>query len=186
MIDEAGGSAQVFGMSSGAVLAMHAAAAGLKIRRLALYEPPFIGGGVGHQPPADHVVQLQRLIAQGRRGDAVRFWSHKVVGMPAVIVALLPLTPMWRKLKAVAHTLPYDAALMGDFILPAGIGKAISVPTLVIGGEKSPDNLRRGVQATVNLVRNSGFRELPGQTHNVSVKVLTPVLEAFFSGTTGG
>jgi hypothetical protein len=99
-----------------------------------------------------------------------------------------PSTPLSLLLAPHFSMFTYDRRGRG----PSGDSAAYAVereiedPTLVIGGQKSPDNLRRGVQATVNLVRNSGFRELPGQTHNVSVKVLAPVLEAFFSGTAGG
>ena len=115
LIDEAGGSAFVYGTSSGAALALAAAARGLKIEKLALYEPPFMVDESGRRPPADHQTQLRQLIASGRRGDALRFFMTRVVGMPALFVWPMRLMPMWSKLEAVAHTLPYDAAVKAEW-----------------------------------------------------------------------
>jgi pimeloyl-ACP methyl ester carboxylesterase len=87
LINEAGGTAFVFGMSTGTVLALKAVASGLNIKKLALYEPPFMVDDSGHRPPADHEAQLTQLLSSGRRGDVVKFFMTKVMGMPAVIVA---------------------------------------------------------------------------------------------------
>jgi pimeloyl-ACP methyl ester carboxylesterase len=79
--------------------------------------------------------------------------------------------------------LPYDAAIMGDFSLPAGRLKSVTTPTLAIGGEKSDARLRAAVTAVAEALPNSRRRELPGQTHNVKADVLTPVLVEFFAAT---
>src|SRR5258707_8192870 len=88
LIHEAGGSAFVYAISSGAALALEAAASGLSIKRLALYEVPFMVGTPAHVPPAHHHEQLVRLIAQGRRGDAVKFYMKDVIGMPGWLVSI--------------------------------------------------------------------------------------------------
>ena len=180
LIGEAGGSASVFGTSSGAALALAAAASGLNIRKLALYEPPFVAGESDHGPPADSEAQLKRLIAEGRRGDAVKFFMVDMVGMPAIFACVMRLLPIWPKLKAVAHTLPYDAAVMGDFSLPRKRAASVTVPTVVIGGEKSPVALRNAASAVAEAIPGARRLTLKGQTHNVSVKVLAPVLIEFF------
>ncbi|HEY4655136.1 MAG TPA: alpha/beta hydrolase [Cyclobacteriaceae bacterium] len=183
LISAAGGSASVFGMSSGAVLTLRAAASGLKISKIALYEPPFVVNRKnGHQPPSDHTAHLTELIAVGRRSDAVRYYLVKVMGMPALFFHVMRLMPMWPKMKAIASSLPYDSAIMGDFGFPADLISAVTTPALVSGGAKSPALLREAVQAVAETLPNAQRRVLAGQTHNVSVKVLAPVLIEFFKG----
>ena len=181
LIAQAGGSASVFGISSGAALALAAAARGANIKKLALYEPPFVAVSSARTVPSDSAAQLSRLIALGRRGDAVKFFLEDMVGMPAIFAYIMRVLPVWPKLKAVAHTLPYDAAVLGDFSLPKERAASVSVPTLAIGGEKSPVELRSAVSALAQTVPRAKLRMLKGQTHNVSVKVLAPVLVEFFS-----
>lgn len=181
LIHEAGGSASVFGTSSGAALALAAAANGAKIKKLALYEPPYVAGRrKGRSAPPDSEAQLKRLVAEDRRGDAVKFFMVDMVGMPAIFTYIMRVLPIWPKLKAVAHTLPYDAAVLGDFSLPKARAASVAVPTLVIGGEKSPVELRGAVSAVAEAIPGAKLRMLKGQTHNVSVKVLAPVLVDFF------
>jgi pimeloyl-ACP methyl ester carboxylesterase len=186
LIKEAGGSASVFGMSSGAALALKAAAAGLTIKSLALFEPPYVAEFKDSlQPPSDHVEQVTQLISLDRRSDAVKFYMTKVMGMPALFVGIMQLLPMWSKLKSVANTIPYDATIMGDFHLPTREVASITAPLLAIGGKKSPKNLLSAVQAVKNALPHAEQRILEGQTHNVSMKVLAPVLEEFFKAHSG-
>jgi pimeloyl-ACP methyl ester carboxylesterase len=180
LIHEAGGSAFVYGVSSGAALALEAAARGLRIRKLALYEPPFVVATNGRRP-ADHVAQLSHYISADRRGDAVKYFMTKMVGMPGLFVFPMRLLPMWSKLEAVAHTLPYDAAIVLDETLLGERAARVGVPTLVIGGEKSPPGLRHAVQATGAVVPGAERRFLKGQTHNVSPQALAPVLMQYFA-----
>lgn len=180
LITEAGGSANVFGMSSGAVLALEAAASGLSIDKLALYEPPFMDDEDRRRRPADHQAQLVGMIATGRHSDAVRFYMTKVIGMPAMLVTAMRLFPMWKKLQAVAPSLRYDSAVLGDFSLPVQRVASIRTPTLVAGGAKSPPLLRDAVAAVASTLPNAQHRLLAGQTHNFSAKALAPVLAGFF------
>ena len=180
LIAAAGESASLFGASSGAVLAMAAAASGLNVKRLAMYEPPLVAGGGGHLPPADSESQLRRLVAEGRPCDAVKFFIVDIVGMPAISIWIMRMLPIWPKLKAVAHTLPYDAAILGDFSVSSKATAAVKAPALVIGGERSPVELRSAVSAVADAVPGSMRQMLKGQTHNVSVKVLAPALMEFF------
>ena len=185
LIAAAGGTASLFGASSGAVLALAAAASGLNVKKLAMYEPPLVAGAGGHRPPADSEAQLTRLVAEGRRGDAVKFFIVDMVGMPAISTYIMRILPIWTKLKAVAHTLPYDVALLGDFSISSKRPGSVRVPTFVIGGEKSPVELRSAVSAVANAIPGAVLRMLKGQTHNVSVKALAPVLTEFFGSSSG-
>jgi pimeloyl-ACP methyl ester carboxylesterase len=182
LIQEAGGPVYVAGVSSGAALALAAAAAGLNIKKLALYEAPFMVDKSGHQPPPDAEVQLNAFIASGRRGDAVRFFMKDMVGIPAFFVFIMQIMPIFSKLKAVAHTLPYDAAIMGDFSLPVKKAASVKIPALVGGGEKSPASMKNAVRQLAEAIPGSELKMFKGQTHNISVKVLAPALIEFFKG----
>jgi pimeloyl-ACP methyl ester carboxylesterase len=181
LIREAGGSAFVYGISSGAALALQAAASGLRIEKLALYEPPFMVGNPAHVPPMDHQAQLARLIAEGRRGDAVKFYMKDVIGMPGWLVTVFRFLPMWSRLKAVAPSLPYDSAIMGDFALPARRAASLTVPTLVISGAKSIPVLRDAAARLAEVIPGARSRTLAGQTHNAAAGSMAPVLQEFFA-----
>lgn len=180
VIQAAGGSAFVAGISSGAALALAGTAAGLNIKKLAMYEAPFMVDKTGHKPPKDSADQLTRMIAEGRRGDAVKFFMRDMVNVPGIAVFIMSIMPIFKKLKAVAHTLPYDAATMGDFSLPTQKAARVKVPALVGGGEKSPASMQNAVKQTAAAIPGSELKMFPGQTHNISMKALAPVLIEFF------
>jgi pimeloyl-ACP methyl ester carboxylesterase len=180
LIEVAGGSAYVAGLSSGAALALEAAAAGLGIKKVAAYEPPFTAAAGGRSEP-DHAGALRSLIAAGKRGDAVKYFM-RMVRVPGFVIFMMQLMPnVWPKLKAVAHTLPYDMAVMGDFTVPAARIASIRVPTLVMDGEKTQPRLQRAVDEVARALPSAKRRTLKGQTHNVSAEVLTPELVQFFA-----
>jgi pimeloyl-ACP methyl ester carboxylesterase len=180
MLHAAGGRAHVFGTSSGAALALAGAAAGLPIERLALYEPPYMVGEGGHRPPKDHREQARALVDAGKRSAAVTYFMVDVVGMPRPLAWIFRLMPFWQKLKATAHTLPYDLEIMGDFTFPEAKARSIPVPTAAISGEKSPPVLQRATLAVADANSRVRHITLPKQSHNVSMKVLAPVLIQFF------
>lgn len=185
VIDAAGGSACVLGHSSGAVLALRAAAAGIPITKLAVYEPPFIVDD--SRPPAPHnsVAHLEELVAQGRRGDAYAFFMTEVVGVPTEVVDGMRPTPIWQAMEAVAHTLGYDGRIMGDTMsgkpLPAEPWNAITVPTLVLDGGASPEFMHKGADSLASHMPNAERKTLPGQDHGPADDVLAPVITAFFT-----
>jgi pimeloyl-ACP methyl ester carboxylesterase len=181
LITEAGGAAYVFGISSGAALSLAAAAKGLNITKLALYEPPFEVPGATDGAPKDMLPQLKTMVAEDRRGDAVKYFM-KVVGVPSFGIFVMTLLPIWKKLKAVAHTLPYDITILDGFTLPENRAKAIKVPTLVAAGTKTSEPLKRSVKRLSELIPDNQFKMLDGQTHNVSEKAIGPILIEFFKG----
>jgi pimeloyl-ACP methyl ester carboxylesterase len=181
LIQVAGGSAFVSGVSSGAALSLAAAASGLNIKKLALYEAPFMVDKTGHLPPPDSQAQLKAMIAANRRGDAVKFFMKDMVGVPSFVVFIMSIMPIFKKLKAVAHTLPYDAAVMGDFSLPTKKAAAVKTPTLVGGGLKSPASMQMAVKQLAEAIPSSELKMFTGQTHNISMKALAPALIEFFN-----
>jgi pimeloyl-ACP methyl ester carboxylesterase len=188
LINEAGGSAYVYGISSGAALALEAAARGLSISKLAVYEPPFIVDD-SHPPVSENYIRsLTGLIEQDRRGEAVKLFM-KVVGVPTIAIAMMRFMPAWSKLKAVAHTLPYDFTILADNQkgkpLRAAGWASVTAPTLVMSGGKSDAWIRNAAQAVVYALPNAKQRTLEGQTHNVAPRALAPVLQEFFSAEHG-
>jgi pimeloyl-ACP methyl ester carboxylesterase len=181
LIEAAGGSAYVFGASSGAALGMEASATGLPITALAMYEPPFVAAET-NTAEADHLAHLKQLVAADRRGDAVRYFMKDMVRAPKVMVAMMQLmVPIWSKLKAVAHTLPYDAAILGDWSVPVQRAAQVRVPTLVANGAKTDPRLRRAAKLVSAAIPGAEYTELEGQTHNASAAALAPMLANFFS-----
>jgi pimeloyl-ACP methyl ester carboxylesterase len=156
------------------------------VDRLALYEPPFMVDASRRLPPADFAERLDELVAWDRRGDAVKHYLKEGMGVPAIFVTLMRFTPFWSKLKAVAHTLPYDWAVMGDTMagrpLAAGEWASVRTPTLVLAGEKSDERLRLAAEALAAVLPDARHRLLGGQSHNVSMPALAPVLDEFFGG----
>jgi pimeloyl-ACP methyl ester carboxylesterase len=181
VIQAAGGEANVWGSSSGAVLCLRAAAAGLPMTKLALWEPPFIPEGVP-RPPDDQVEQYERMVAEDRRGDAVEYFMTKVVGMPAEFAANGRTQPWWGATEAIAHTLAYDARIMGDYRIPLDLAGSIQTPTLVVAGGADMPWMRDTAQALADAIPAGEARFLDGQGHDVDMTILAPVLADFFNG----
>ena len=181
LIAAAGGSASVFGYSSGAVLAVKAAASGLAITNLVLYEPPFRADNSYPALPADLAEQLAELISAGRRGDAVELYQTKAVGIPEDVVAQLRHAPFRPGLEAIAHTLVYDAKIVGDLSLPAELIAAAGMPSLVISGEQSSPFMRAAAHALAAALPNGRLCSLPGQGHDISPEATAPVMAEFLA-----
>ncbi|MFI7588285.1 alpha/beta fold hydrolase [Spongisporangium articulatum] len=181
----AGGEADVYGISSGAALSLDAAAAGIGVRRLAVYEAPFIVTADGPVRDPELIEKTETLVAQGKRGAAVRLFM-RTVGVPAPFVWLMGLFPMWRTMTGIAHTLPYDYRQLrpetgrGE-ALSADRWRGLSVPTLSMAGGKSPQYMRDAMQAVDGLLSDSRYETLPGQTHMLKPEALAPRLKEFFA-----
>jgi pimeloyl-ACP methyl ester carboxylesterase len=181
MADAAGGSAYLYGSSSGAALALEAACqlGGAVITKLALWEPPYIPDGFP-KPPADTAKTYTDLVAQGRRGDAVEFFMGKVVGLPPEFITQMRASPFWAQQEALAHTLAYDATVMGDYTLPVGRVAEVNIPTLVLAGSASMPFMPVTARAIVEHLPNGQQRMLEGQRHDVAAEALAPALIEFF------
>lgn len=181
LIDAAGGSAAVFGYSSGATLALKAADHGLAILKLALYDPPFVVDDSYAPLPDDFPEQLAALIAAGKRGDAVELYQKVAVGIPDQVVAQMRHAPFRPALEALAHTLVYDATVIGDRTLPTDLASNVSTPTLVIDGENSPPIMHSAARALSDTLPDAQRRTLTGQSHDINPDVTAAVLEEFLS-----
>lgn len=184
VIDQAGGTACVFGASSGGNLALEAAAHGLAIAKLALWEPNFLVDDTRPPLPHDYVQQLTELVSSGRRGAAVELFLTKAVGLPAELVALMQQGPAWPAMEAEAHTLAYDGMVVGDSMsgkpLAAQRWAHVAAPTLVIDGGQTPW-LTAGAQAITDTLAHAKRRTLEGQPHDVAPGAIAPVLNEFFA-----
>ncbi|MFJ8073284.1 alpha/beta fold hydrolase [Streptomyces sp. NPDC096176] len=179
VIAEAGPGAAVHGMSSGAALALRAAAAGLPIAQLSLYEPPF-QTEPARRGNGEYVGRMKSLLAQGRRGDALAAFLG-AVGMPEEAVSGLRLLPLWTDMEALAHTLEYDHEVMGDGTVPTDLLASVAAPVMVVDGGSSPAGMREAARAVAEALPRGRHRTLTGQTHEVAPHVLAPTLMRFFT-----
>ncbi|HMA35008.1 MAG TPA: alpha/beta hydrolase [Chloroflexia bacterium] len=185
LLAEAGGTAYVFGHSSGAILALEAARLlAPAITKLAVYEPPFIVDDRTRPLPEDYVTRLAELVAADRRGAAVTYWMTTVVRVPDETLASMQNAPMWHAFEAMAPTLVYDATISADYVkgkpLPSGKWASVTIPTLVMDGGESPAMMHSAALALTAILPNAQHRRFPGQGHGVAAEVLVPVLVEFF------
>ena len=180
--EAAGGTAYLYGTSSGAALALEAARAlPGTITKLALWEPPYIIEGTRPLPPPNTAQIYRDFVAQGKRGDAVEFFMTKVVGLPPDFAAFARTQPWWPGQEAIAHTLAYDAEVMGDYSLPAERAAQISVPTIVLTGGASFPFMHATGEKLAEIIPNAQYQLLEGQQHNVDPAVIGPALTSFFN-----
>jgi len=163
----------VFGYSSGATLALRAAAHSIAVSHLALYDPPPAGAKAGQLAP-----QLSELIAAGRRGEAVELFQTEAVGIPASVVAQMRKAPFRPALEKMAHTLVYEWTILRS--LPTVLIASVRVPTLVIDGERSPEAVWQAAQSLAEALPEGRYRNLKGQGHDIVPAVVATVLQEFF------
>jgi pimeloyl-ACP methyl ester carboxylesterase len=184
IIDVAGGSAFVYGISSGGALALEAATRLSSVRRLALYELPFVTDDSRTPVPSDFADHMAALVGSGRPAEALRYFFTAGVALPPAMIAVMRLMPAWSKLKALAPSLPYDARIIrgtgSGGPLPDDRWSSVTTPTLVISGGKSPAWMQNSMRALAEVLPNARHRTLERQTHIVKPKALAPVLSEFF------
>jgi pimeloyl-ACP methyl ester carboxylesterase len=182
LITEAGGSACVYGISSGACLVFEAARMlSGRIAKLALYEPPYNADPESIRRFMDYRTRLGEVLAEGRRGDAVELFM-RLVGASDEGVSQTRQSPMWPIFEVVAPTLPYDAAAMGDSSVPTERAASVTAPTLVLDGGTSFPFMHATAVGLAGALPNGQQRTLEGQSHDVSPEALAPVLQEFFKG----
>jgi pimeloyl-ACP methyl ester carboxylesterase len=185
LIDSAGGSAYVYGQSSGASLALQAAAAlGGKVRKLAIYEAPYSDAEGAAKEGKEFRVKLDALLAANRRAEAVTQFL-KFVGAPDDAIEKMKASPAWPGMVAMAPTIAYDCDVVGDDrSVPVGIAAKVKSPTLVMDGGASlgPMPFMRPTADTLaRTIPGAQRRIVEGQAHDVSAKVLAPILLKFFT-----
>jgi pimeloyl-ACP methyl ester carboxylesterase len=181
LIDEAEGSAFLFGISSGAALALEAALKlGSKVTKLAMYEAPYNDDEDAKQAWRTFRQELTETLAANRRGDAVGlFMSLLGAGEHLEEMRQYPMWPMW---EAIAPTIAYDAAAVGeDASVPAEKAAGLRVPALIMDGELSYPFMQISAKALAEAIPNAQHLTLQGQTHEVDPEAIAPVLVNFFT-----
>lgn len=186
LADAAGAPVYLYGTSSGAMLALRAAASGLDVKGMVLFEPPLALDGRHYPKPADFREQIDGFLKAGRRSQAAKLFM-KVVGMPAFAIFIMQLMPkVWRTLCRVAHTLPYDFALLGETQsggpLPPeleALMRSVGARTRLVVGGKSPPWMHHAAKVVAGHIPGATVEVLPGQAHNVAAKAVAPVITAF-------
>ncbi len=183
ILQAAGGSAFVFGVSSGAALAVEAAATLRGIRKLALYEAPFVVDNTHPPLPPAFIAEMKALVAADERGAAVKKFM-RLVGVPSIAIVGMSLMRFWKKLKAIAHTLANDLTIIEPYHqgmpLPRDRWSRATMPSLVMAGGKSPAYMQNGMRELATVLPNAQHLTLPGQTHMVKAPVVAPELVEFF------
>jgi pimeloyl-ACP methyl ester carboxylesterase len=180
LLDDAGGSGYLFGVSSGGALALQAAAklGPAKVTKLAIYDPPY------GQKAEDFATQKQRvneLVRTGEPGEAAAFFLS-AIGTPPEALEGMKRSPDWEAIRKIDFTLVYDYEVLGDGDAPQEVVKTIQVPTLVMTGEKSMDFMAAAADRLAALVPQSQRKTIKGQAHEVKAETTVPVLVEFFTG----
>lgn len=180
IIEHSGGEAFVFGMSSGGVLALKAAASNSYIKKIVIYEPPFRG------PDSPKLIDnflshLKDFIDAGDYSGAVEYFLVNSAGVPEQFIDGMRKSPIWGGFVVVAPTLIYDATIMGDCNIPAGAFSLINQPVLIVDGENSPNYWHKAMLSLKEVLPNCSLRTLKGQDHNVSPDVLAPIMMDFYN-----
>ncbi|RHA43712.1 alpha/beta fold hydrolase [Cellulomonas rhizosphaerae] len=182
LVDHLGANAILLGESSGAVLALEAALAGVPAAAVAAFEPPFIVDDGRPPLPADYVARLDAFAAGGDLLGALRYFSLEAVGLPPHVVDQMMASPFVAAVEPFAGTLRYDARIMGDTMdgNAAALERyvAIPVPVTLLVGESTFPFIRSGAVAFAEVVPGSTLVDVPGGDHQLPVGAVAPVLRS--------
>jgi pimeloyl-ACP methyl ester carboxylesterase len=179
LIAHAGGDVRLYGHSSGGVLALRATATAAEgaVARLAVYEPPF---AADRGAPPDTFDKVETMLADGRRGDAVEEFFRAGPQLSDAALARMRQAPVWPAFERIAHTLPYDMAVVGDGRVPVELAAGVRVPVLVMDGGLSPNWQQKAVSDLADALPDASHKRFEDQDHGVASAVLAPVLKRFF------
>jgi pimeloyl-ACP methyl ester carboxylesterase len=182
LVDQAGGSAYIYGISSGAALALEAAyRLDGKVKKMALYEPPYNDDESLRPASRQYTKDLTALLSAGRNGDAAELFM-RMVGMPEEQLAGMRQSPVWPVFEAVAPTLLYDDTALGkDRVVPVDRAASLKIPALVMNGGAGLPFMQTTASKLAGAIPGASYRSLEGQTHEVAADVLAPVLIDFFN-----
>ncbi|MFI7394120.1 alpha/beta fold hydrolase [Streptomyces tendae] len=181
LIEALGGEVSLYGMSSGGALALRAAASGLPVRRVAVYEVPYAVDDAAVRAGAEYTERLAEALGQGRRGDAVELFLRHT-GLGEEMIRGARQSPMWAGMESVAPSLAYDDAVLGDGRVPRSEISAINVPLLVLAGGASDAWWHAAARAIADAAPEGTYATVDRQTHMVEPGVLAPVLAEFLAG----
>jgi pimeloyl-ACP methyl ester carboxylesterase len=185
LVEDAGGKAMVFGISSGGVLSLDAAVVTPGLTKVGVYEPSLLVDDSRQPVAADYAEHLMTLAVEGKRDEAAEYFLTQAVGIPAEYVGSIKQDQAnWSGLTSVAHTIAYDAAFTGALMqgkpLPTDRWVKVTMPVLVADGGASEAWIHHGADALAQVLPHASRHTLEGQTHNVDPNVLAPILTDFF------
>lgn len=177
VIEHAGNKAFVYGVSSGGALALQSAVklGAAKVPRLAIYEAPY---GQDERAFKEQKERTNQLVQTGKPGDAAAFFFY-AIGTPPQALEDMKRSPSWDGIKKIDFTLAYDYAVLGNGSVPESI-KLITVPTLVLDGEKSLDFMHATANRIADLVPQAQRKTIKSQTHQAAPEAVAPLLTDFF------
>lgn len=179
LVEVTGGSASVFGYSSGAILALKAVADGVDVERLYLYEPPFRFDGAEPSPQADLPARLQALLDEGKPGDVVATFQIEAVGLPEDTVSSIRQSPIWPHLEAMAQSVVYDATISGTLMQPTVEMAAVAAPTLILQGAQTWSSLQDAAERLTDQLSNASRTVLPGTGHDIDAVSTAAAIRKF-------
>ena len=184
LINAAGGRVYLYGVSSGAALSLQATAklGSTKVQKLAIFEPPY---GQDKQAFDKQKLGVSERVKKGEPGEAAAFFLS-AIGTPAPALEKMKSSPEWEKIKKIDFTLAYDYKVLGDGTIPSDVVMAITIPTLVMDGEKSMDFMHATADNLATLIPAAQHKTLKGQMHQAKAEVVAPVLIEFFNGSLPG
>ncbi|WP_395574877.1 alpha/beta fold hydrolase [Streptomyces sp. BK79] len=180
VIEAVGGEVSLYGISSGGALVLRAAASGLPVRRVAVYEVPYAMDDAAARAGAEYRERLTAALGQGRHGDAVELFL-RLAGLGEEMIRGARQSPMWAGMESLAPSLAYDDAVMGDSRVPRADLASVTAPLLSLAGEVSDAWWHEAARAVAEAAPHGTYRALEGQTHRVEPGVLAPVLAEFFT-----
>jgi pimeloyl-ACP methyl ester carboxylesterase len=185
LVEDAGGKAMVFGLSSGGVVSLDAVALTPGMTKVGVYEPALIVDDSRQPVAADYTEHLTTLAAEGKRDEAVAYFLTQAVGIPAEYIGGMKQDQAtWSAMTGVAHTIAYDAAFVGTVMqgkpLPPDRWVKVTLPVLVADGGASDAWVHHAADALATVLPDASRQTLAGQTHMVDPKVLAPVIIEFF------
>jgi pimeloyl-ACP methyl ester carboxylesterase len=180
VIEAVGGEVSLYGISSGGALVLRAAASGLPVRRVAVYEVPYAMDDAAARAGAEYRERLAAALGQGRRGDAVELFL-RLAGLGEEMIRGARESPMWAGMESLAPSLAYDDAVMGDSRVPRARLASVTAPLLSLAGEVSDAWWHEAARAVAEAAPHGTYRTVEGQTHRVEPGVLAPVLAEFFT-----
>ena len=108
-----------------------------------------------------------------------------IMGNPAEMIGEARTAPWWAEMEAMAPTIAYDSAVMGDQsggTTPAALAARVAVPTLVLAGGPSPPARIEIAHKIAAAIPHGRYQMLANQEHVVPPDILVPVLTAFVAG----
>jgi pimeloyl-ACP methyl ester carboxylesterase len=194
------GAAALFGLSSGAIIALETALRFPGFAKVAAYEPPFVVGGRrrDHLSWVDrHAREVQRgklgaamlTVMKGTSGSPLLRLAPRVLVEPMLELGIAQdektVRPGDVSIAELIPTMQYDARIVREGSPSLGRYRKLGAEVLLLGGSKSPAYLREAVDALARTLPRARRIELPHVGHLAAdnggrPEIVAAALRAFF------